>query len=173
VCESLWFSARRQTNNLHYPQSRRLVAALGHTHVGGNRHRTKKGQQMSEDNDEVKRQARAIARRIEEEEKDKADKDLGEANLGARKLETLQAKLEALGRDYGVNADRTYEPEMAILVTMMHTGTQVLKWTRDQATLIGWFEDGSPIVRTPEVDEACAATVRNLIRNRRHTGAWS
>jgi hypothetical protein len=125
---------------------------------------------MSEDNEEMKRQARAMARRIEEEERAEADKSLGEAILGAQKLEALQAKLEAVAHDYEVHADRIYEPEMAILVTMAHTGRQVLKWTREEATLVGWFEDGSAIMKTAEVDEAFAATVRNLIRNRRRTG---
>ena len=122
---------------------------------------------MEQDADGIRRQARAMARRIEEEEQASADKDLGPAILGAQKLEALQAKLDGVAHDYKANADRTYDPEMAILVMKMFTGRQVLKWTQEGPTLVGWFEDGSAIVKTDDIDEAFAATVRKLIQDRK------
>ena len=110
-----------------------------------------------------------MARRIEEEESENAERDLGPAILGAQKLEALQAKLDAVSHDY--NADRTHDREMAILVTKMHTGRQIMKWTREGVTLIGWPEDGSVLIKTEDVDEAFAATVRILIRDRKREAA--
>jgi hypothetical protein len=122
---------------------------------------------MEMDKDELRRQAKAMARRIEEEERDAAERDLGPAIQGAQKLEALQAKLDAVVHDYEANADRTYDPEMAIMVTKMHTGRLVMKWTRGGATLIGWPEDASAIIKNDDVDDAFAATVRLLIRDRK------
>lgn len=122
---------------------------------------------MEVDKDELRRRAKAMARRIEEEEREAAERDLGSAIHGAQKLEALQAKLDAVSHDYEANADRTYDPEMAIMVTKMHTGRLVLKWTRDGVTLIGSPQDGSAIIKTDDGDEAFAATIRLLIRDRK------
>jgi hypothetical protein len=91
---------------------------------------------------------------------------------GETKLSRLQTRLEAIESAFGVRADGADKPRATIVSD--ESGDVIVRWTRINAELIGWFGGSVGEHQTASVDDAFDATYGFLMERRRklhRTGA--
>ena len=119
------------------------------------------------DEESEKAWARKRARELEHAAASATGQQSAAQQEGERKLSRLQTRLEAIDDDFGVQADGEDKPRATIITDQ--NGVMV-RWTRTNAVLSGWFRGSAGEHQTASVDEAFDATYYFLMQPRRKLG---